>query len=179
MTTRADRPSTRRRPKLPTPEAYAEFVGQIELLDVWLVEAHVVNRHGPRIPRRTAVSITPSEPTWTRASDGFDVQVPYSVRFVDGNTTHAEVSATFGLHFTSDRPMSDAVFEVFRDVNLPVNAWPFLREFVSTTVGRMGWQPLTLPTHKHGVSKQDDADVAEEPVKSRRRAPRRSGANGS
>lgn len=180
MNARPRKSSAHRRLKLPTPDEYAEFVGQIDLLDVWLVEAHVVNRHGPRSPSRAALAITtPSEPSWTGASDGFDVCFPYSVQFEEGSAVHAEIAVTFGLHYQSGQPMSDALFEVFRDVNVPVNTWPFLREFLATSLGRMGWQPFTLPALKQGMPDPDDTEGTKAAPKSKRQAPRRPTAAGS
>lgn len=161
----------RRRVRPPSPEAYSAFIGQIELLDVWLIEAHIENRHGRRAPGRSGVAVTSPEPTWEAASDGFDVQFPYVVQFTDGSAIHADLSVTFGLHFSSAQPMTPAIFEVFKNVNLQVNTWPFLREFVSTTLGRMGWEPFTLPAFKVGVPNEKDAaeaDKATAPTRRRR-----------
>jgi len=153
---------------LPTPEEYASFVKQIELLEVWLVDARVENRYGPRTPRRTAIGIASPPPTWRDTDDGFEVEFPYSVRFTQGEDVEAEIAVTFGLRFTSSQPMSQGTFEVFKEVNLPVNTWPFLREFVSTTLGRMGWQAFTLPAYKQGVPDEDDLDE-DKPAPPRRR----------
>ncbi len=180
MSSRSSKTSARRRPKLPTPDEYAEFVGQIDLLDVWLVEAHVVNRYGARTPSRAALAITTtSDPSWTSTSDGFDVCFPYSVRFEEGSAVHAEVAVTFGLHYESMVPMTNALFEVFREVNVPVNTWPFLREFLATSLGRMGWQPFTLPALKQGMPDPNDTEDIKAPPKSKRRMPRRPNAEGS
>ena len=166
--------SASRRSKQPTPDEYAEFVEQIELLDIWLVETRAVNHHGPRPPRQAAVSIATPEASWTNVDDGFEIGFPYQVRFADHDTVHAEVAVTFGLRFSSGRPMDEPTFRVFKDVNLPVNTWPFLREIVSTTVGRMGWPSFTLPALKQGSSAPDeDQEAAPKP---RRRTSRRSGA---
>ncbi len=169
MTTRGVHSSAPRRAKLPTLEKYAEFVEQIELLDIWLVETHVVNHHGPNPPRQAAVSITTPEASWTNVSDGFDVHFPYEVRFAQGDVVHAEIGVTFGLHFSSSRPMTEPIFRVFKDVNLPINSWPFLREAVSTAIGRMGWPSFTIPALKQGATAPGDDGEAPSAPKRRRR----------
>lgn len=166
MSTRGMTPRRRVRP--PTAEAYSSFIGQIELLDVWLIGAHIENRHGRRAPVRSGVAVTSPEPTWEEVIDGFDVRFPYVVQFTDGGELHAELKVTFGLHFSSGQPMTDGLFRVFKAVNLPVNTWPFLREFVSTTLGRMGWEPFTLPALKVGIPEENDAEE-ERPAASTRR----------
>ena len=64
---------------------------------------------------------------------------------------YAELEVTFGLDFASEEPLTEDLFAVFGEVNLPVNTWPYLREFISTTMGRMGWRPFTLPALKRGT----------------------------
>jgi hypothetical protein len=148
MTLSGSRRSKAGRDALPSPEEYAAFIEQLELLDVWLVEGQAANRHGPRAPRQAVVEVETPEATWVATSDGFDVRYPYQVRFVDEGTVHAEIALTLGLHFSSGQQMTAPMFRVFNSVNLPINTWPFLREFVSAMVGRMGWQSFTLPTLK-------------------------------
>jgi preprotein translocase subunit SecB len=46
--------------------------------------------------------------------------------------------------------MTKDYFGVFVQVNLPVNTWPYFREFVHSTVSRMGLPPVVLPLVKRG-----------------------------
>ena len=39
----------------------------------------------------------------------------------------------------------DRHYEAFRQANLPLNVWPFAREFFYNMTLRMGWPPFTLP----------------------------------
>ena len=135
-----------------TPEQYAEFIDQIELRDLWLQNARVLNQHGPFTPEQAAVRFE-SDASWDTLADGFLAFHQHHVRFEKSDQILAEIDVTFGLAFSSKMPMTDDTFMVFSDVNLPVNTWPFLREFVSTTVGRMGWQAFTLPAFKTNISR--------------------------
>ena len=67
-------------------------------------------------------------------------------------------------------PMTEGIFAVFQDVNLPVNTWPYLREFLAATTGRMNWITFTLPALKRGAGPGGDAD---RPRATRGRAARR------
>lgn len=42
----------------------------------------------------------------------------------------------------------DAFFSAFANINAVFNAWPFFREFVHSTLGRMGLQPISLPVYR-------------------------------
>lgn len=137
-------------PPIISREDYATFIGQIELVEIWLHEANVVNKHGPQTPEQATFRFS-SKATWESQPAGFRIFHHYSVCVEAADALFAEVNVTFGLDFASKEPMTEAVFAIFEDVNLSVNTWPFLREFVSTTMGRMNWIPFTLPALKKGV----------------------------
>ncbi len=121
-----------------SPEAYAVFIAQIELHHVWLIATRVENQVGPEGPRDAVDVRITSEPHWLDRDGGFDATQRYEVQFVTGDASVARVDVTFGVRFTSGQPMTEDIFHVFHAVNLPLNTWPYLREFVSTTTGRMG-----------------------------------------
>lgn len=151
-----------------SPADYAAFIGQIELIDLWLQSSNVENRYGPERPDQAGLGIS-TESRFEPFEDGFrgfDAYHRYQVRVERDGDILAEVEATFGVRFRSDQPMTPDIFDVFAEVNLPVNTWPYFREFLSTTMGRMGWTPFTLPAFKRGTP-----SVAAE---SGKRAPRRS-----
>ncbi len=149
---RADqRGPTDSRSTLPSPKEYAEFIGQIELRNIWLVEATAKNHFGPHTPTQAVFRFASTDATWENASSGFRVKHCYELRIESEDEMLAEVDVTFGLEFESSQPITDDIFKIFKDVNLPVNTWPYLREFIATTTGRMGWAPFTAPTFKSGV----------------------------
>ncbi len=153
-----------------TPERYAAFIRQIELAAVWLSGAGIQNHHGPVTPERAVASID-TEAQWQPREGGFQAFHHYRLRLEAAETLLAEIDVTFGLDYRSGIPMSDDLFEVFEEVNLPVNTWPYVREFVATACGRMNWQPFTLPALKRGTGPdRPKARAAPLPRPPRRRA---------
>jgi len=59
-----------------------------------------------------------------------------------------EISATFDLTYTSKTPLTDELFQVFSEINLPVNVWPYLRELTGSMTSRMDLPPFVLPLLK-------------------------------
>lgn len=133
-----------------TPEQYAEFIEQIELRDDWLDDARISNQHGPFTPDQATVRFE-SEAHRDTLEEGFLAFHQHHVLFETPEKTLAEIEVTFGLAFSSKTPMTEDTFMIFSEANPPVNTWPYLREFVSTTLGRMGWQPFTPPAFKTNV----------------------------
>lgn len=133
-----------------SPEEYAGFISQIELQTIWLSEMRVRNHCGPEAPERNSIHIS-RKVRWEPTPDGFRAFCQYRVRFRSEDEPSLDLDVTYGLDFSSSDPMTDDIFVIFREVNLPVNTWPYLREFVSTTMGRMSWVPFTLPAFKTGI----------------------------
>ncbi len=155
-----------------SPQTYAAFIGQVALRSVWLTNARVTNMAGPGAPKSGALNIG-EETRWEPTATGFRAFHGYQVRLSEDDEAHADIEAEFGVEFVSPEPMTDAIFTVFARANLPVNTWPYLREFVASTMGRFGWQPFTLPALKRGTLRkpETDAEVAQpKPKRTRRTA---------
>jgi hypothetical protein len=139
------------RPEEVSPEEYRVFIKQLELTSVWLAGCRVENSLGPDPPLEAQVEVTNTF-EWQPRPEGFDAFARYLGRILaPSGQPGAEVEARYGLRFRSEMPLDDRLFGLFQRVNLPVNAWPYFREFLSTTLGRLGWSPYTLPTLKRGT----------------------------
>ena len=142
--------SDERRPQPVAPREYAAFIDQIELVTIWLSSAQITNQHGPDTPEKGVLDIQRSA-RWEDGPRGFRAFHTYSATLKTAETSAAFVEVTFGLDFDSILPMTEATFGIFQLVNLPVNTWPYLREFLASTLGRFGWEPIIIPTFKVGA----------------------------
>lgn len=66
----------------------------------------------------------------------------------DSDDLAGHIEVRFGLRYKSELEPTDGFLEIFTNVNLQVNAWPYLREYVHQAISRFGWTPLVLPTLK-------------------------------
>jgi hypothetical protein len=55
------------------------------------------------------------------------------------------IEAEYTLDFRAAEDLPEVFFEVYRDLSLPTTTWPYFREFVQSSLGRMGLPPFTLP----------------------------------
>jgi hypothetical protein len=148
--------------------AYGAFISQIELRNIWLRSAKVENNHGSTQPDELIIAVDGNH-CWEPISDGFRAFQSYRIR-LDGQdeTRYAEIEVTFVVDYDSIEPMTDALFETFAVVNLPLNTWPYFREYAATSVGRMGWLPITLPAFKVGTPTDSSlSDSAQDATKSK------------
>ncbi len=154
-------------------EEYAAFISQIELIDIWLMKATITNHRGPQTPDRATFHFH-SNAEWESTERGFRVSHHYTVGIETSDAVLANLEVSFGLDFTSKIVLTEPFFVIFQDVNLSVNTWPYLREFVSTTMGRMGWSSFTIPALKQGIKRAKRPTKAISTRSPRRRKPQSS-----
>ncbi len=56
-----------------------------------------------------------------------------------------KIICEFEVELTSQSKITEDFLEIFSRVNLPMNTWPYFREFVQNMLQRMGLPPFTLP----------------------------------
>lgn len=131
-------------------EEYNAFIGQINLDKIWLRSSRLTNSSLGDMQFAVTVTIDDSH-KWSETDDGFQVFHKYVVEFSNEKKRKlARIEAEFGLDYNSGEPMTDEYYEIFAENNLPLNSWPYLREYLSSTITRMGWLPFTLPARKIG-----------------------------
>lgn len=133
---------------VPTPREYGEFISQIDLRAIWLKQSEITNNAGLVPPSEARFSIEDQSSWAIEPGVGFSVSITYTVEMRAGATTTMRLRASYELLYSSETAITDEIFEVFKRHNLPVNAWPYLREYVANTLGRFGWSPFTLPAFK-------------------------------
>jgi hypothetical protein len=56
-----------------------------------------------------------------------------------------KIQATYRVVLESEEAFSEEFMDIYTDLNLQMNTWPYFREFVQSMVQRAGLPPLTLP----------------------------------
>lgn len=144
---------------LPTPEEYAEFIQGIELLDVRLIssDAHSGAYRAEATELKLLVRYG-SDIARVGSAEGYAFEAHPRLRVEarkgDGDEPAGHVEVRFGLRYKSEFEPTDGFLEIFSNVNLQMNAWPYLREYVQQTITRFGWTPLVLPMLKVAPARQ-------------------------
>jgi hypothetical protein len=128
---------------------YNAFIAGLELQQIRLAAAEIDAPNPPEQCQITPV-IHLDDATFRNGDDHFVVRQKF--RFTgtyEGEAAPAlGIHATYEVRYTADKPMTDDLFAEFRHRNLPVNAWPYFREYLQSTLCRVGWPVLTLPAFK-------------------------------
>jgi hypothetical protein len=138
---------------LPSPEDYQGFLQGLELRHVRLISLKVESFEEEPRPLESAVSIE-GDTEFVQLETGFEAQTRYCVSFTERASGEklGSIEAIYGFRYESKTRPNDegaaAYFEIFKDVNIPVNSWPFMRELTYNMMARMSWTPFALPLLK-------------------------------
>ena len=130
--------------KIP-PNEYRTLLKQLELIEIRLVKSNCVlnNKDGKIQP----VDIQEKTQISPLGSDKVQILHTYnlSAKFENSDDFFIKISATYEITFICTFNDNKDFFDIYKQVSLPLNTFPFFREFVFNTTGRMNIRPLTLP----------------------------------
>ncbi len=126
-------------------------------------------KHGFSVRTQTDEVQAADGEKWTKISSF----IHYHLRAFQPNSGASEddpelrIEAEFRVDYRHDTsvPLVESILNAFSRLNGVYNSWPYWREFVQSTVGRMALPPLVLPVLTIGslvktIQEQDSADTA-------------------
>ena len=129
--------------KIP-PQEYKRILDGIQLENVLVKNInakidHEILKEGLKINIKDNAS-------YSLKDDGFIVEDKFSLYSRDKDRKIAiKIECTYVLSFTSSCTITEEFFDIYKEISLPLNVWPFFREFVNSITSRMNIPPLTLP----------------------------------
>lgn len=136
------------------PQVYKEFIRQVELVSIYLKKANV-----EVFPEKILKDLV----LFNKISDNvrlleekkkkgsFEVSHIFRYSMVDKNNQDivvAKIRFELLLTYSSNKPLSGDIFSVFKVMNVPFNSWPYAREFIDSTISRLGLPSVFLPLYK-------------------------------
>lgn len=139
------------KPKLkePSPEEYAKFIAGLDIQSVRLTEAHAKLERNPSGSLRFAVdpkSVESFGPE--REGEGFWAGLALKLVLEDEQGPFGYVQVRVAVYYASPVFPDEGTFQTFKERNLPVNVWPYLRLYVDFFTSQMGLPRLVLPALK-------------------------------
>lgn len=127
-------------------EQYNAFIASLQLKRIELAEL------GARSERSDLAEVTLQVGTKfavtcpQRDEQGFTAEARLQLSFhSEEQGDLGQITCAYRVEYTSDIPVTDAIFEQFAQRNVPLNIWPFLRETVMNITQRFGWSGFVLP----------------------------------
>lgn len=143
-----------------SPKEYNEFLSGVQPREVRLVRADIAAHARFEDTEGVEVAVELGASRYDNTEDGFLARQVgrFTGRDTGGNEA-VVIEAEFELRYTADRQMTDSLFEVFQRLNLPVNVWPYLREFFQQSTLRAGWPGFVLPAFQSGLPAPREAEL--------------------
>jgi hypothetical protein len=152
---------TARQKKAPqiSQDDYGAFIQGLELQNVLILETQAKRIAFPEQDAELGVEVKVLRTKCKSYADGFSVTATYELQVTQQPATDEEKEAiaptafgtfrvAFELVYTSQVSLSDALFEVFKTYNLPLNVWPYVRQHVHQQSVLMGLPALVLPVYR-------------------------------
>lgn len=137
------------RPKRVPAGVYNEFISGLDLRNIRLVRADI---DAPGLPERRTLQPQLRIEEATYVNGDAEVRITHHLFFggfyEDEKEEAVRIRAQFEVTYSAAERMSDEIFAEFKARNLPLNTWPYFREFVHTALARVGWPVLVLPVYK-------------------------------
>lgn len=129
---------------------YINFIKQIEILNIYLKKGKIELKNENIIIPQTFLRTKENLSYVIVDEEKFKTYHDYYIKFVNKKTRKIDVSieCSFVVVYTSKIKINDEIFKTFSKINVPLNTWPYIREFVQNALQRLNLPPLTLPARK-------------------------------
>lgn len=132
-----------------SPEEYQNYIENLELKNIYLESCTAkVNKNNQDYPQE--ISINSKTSYKNLENEIAEVRRKYTLTSYKEKKSNfgVKISAEYVLIYHTKREFSEDFFEIFKNLNVPLNIWPYFREFVQNMVARMDLPNLTLPLKK-------------------------------
>lgn len=138
----------------------ARLIARIQIEEVALLDASVKRSIRGADGAEVRIRLNRRASLIERTDDGrFSVraEIDFGVMANEADQDAVSITAAFELTYKhpSDLDVADDVLQEFAEVNAVFNAWPYWREFVQSTMGRMNLPVITIPVFRLGVPASD------------------------
>jgi hypothetical protein len=132
-----------------SPKDYGEILKQVELEDIMLEECSAKARKD-RLTKPATVSIKQSMSYEKQGENLVLITSNYELIASSGlkKDFALKILCLFKLRYSSSSPLTDDFLGIFTERNVPMQTWPYFREFVQSMTQRMNIPPLTIPLLK-------------------------------
>jgi preprotein translocase subunit SecB len=133
------------------PKRYSEILKQVHLNEIYLDSCSVSQKRQNLIQQKSIEFKIRDKVSYQQDDQRLKVTHNYvlTAKPPDLEKDFAlKISVTFCLGYLSKKVIEEDFFDVYKEESLPINSWPYFREFVQSMTQRLSFPPLTLPLLK-------------------------------
>jgi len=124
---------------------YNSFIRGLDIKDIRLISATIENIERSYMPSEAVIRWRIAS-SYENKENRIEVIHRYNVRVLEKDIDlKAKIKVVFCVTYESGTPMNDDYFERFKTRNLPLNTWPYFREYIHNSLSRMGWPSFVAP----------------------------------
>ena len=132
-----------------SPEEYQDYIENLYLKNIFLESCSTkVNKENQDFPQEISINF---KTNYNNIENEIaEVRRKYTLTgYKEKKSIFClKITAEFVLVYHTKKEFSDDFFEIFKEVNVPLNIWPYFREFAQNMIARMDLPNLTLPLIK-------------------------------
>ena len=130
-----------------SPDEYRRILDGIELKNILISNIKADLKH--ELLTEGMKIVIKDDAQYEMREDDFIIKNKYILTAKNqANKIALKIECVFIVVFETKYEITDGFFEIYKDLSLPLNVWPFFRELVNSTTARMNIPPLTLPLLK-------------------------------
>lgn len=135
-----------------TPEEYQKILKGLDLISISLKETKCYLNTDIKIPNELNIEINSEERFKIINEEQIQITQKYflDARKRNSKSRFLQIDLTLLILLKSKENFTSEFFDVYKEVSLKLNTWPYFREFVNNMTMRMNIPPLTLPLFKVG-----------------------------
>jgi preprotein translocase subunit SecB len=131
-----------------SPKEYRKQLNSVNLQSI-LFNSYTVKSYKDRIESDMKIDIKNDSSFRLESNDNYKAIILQEYKFKAYKKMKSkfalQINCVMEIELVSDKPIDKNFMEIYLNVNLNHNTWPYLREFVQDATLRVGIPPLTLP----------------------------------
>ncbi len=137
--------------KIP-PKKYNELLQHINLRDIFVTEINskLFERN---FPGSAKLQFDESTNLKDFGEDLVEIEVLYKLKAKNGRKKVFDILIKYSVLFELDKEVPEEFFMIYSKHSLPLQTFPYFREYINTILSRMGLPQLILPLRKNLVGK--------------------------
>lgn len=133
-----------------SPEDYKKIIKGIDLISISMKESKSFLNLDTKISSELNINIKDEASFETKDNNEVFVFHKYVVdaRKPNSKSRFIQIDVTFLIRLSSKEIFTEDFFDIYKNISLHLNTWPYLREFINQMTSRMNVPPLTIPLFK-------------------------------
>ena len=135
------------------PEEYREFIQGLSVKNIYAKSLRsVCLQEGLQPGPNKGLEMKEDVQYKVLEGDAFKVYQTYKLSIMEKvekeSIPRLEIECEYVVLYEAQVPMTDELFAVFSDINVPLNTWPYFREYVHSSFQRLNVPAFILPPFK-------------------------------